>query len=247
MKRFLFPVLLSLGLLVAAAPVSIRAADGDGWLTALERHVRSGILHNESEPFDYALKDTRGSGLTISGERIHLEGGILTAHFDGVTGDDGSKFSNINSTSHLSLGGDFLTDPIRKTVEAMLAFTDATVSKVDMAFTAQKDQTAFSREGTQVELLSMPARDVKMTFRDRQMEMHLHSILPVKCTGTASYRAPEKKIDIQLTGAWSGPFPIPPDLVFSVLSSQVHYPFVEIHKPYVTLDLGYFLNPAPAR
>ncbi|MBI3893293.1 MAG: hypothetical protein HY303_17380 [Candidatus Wallbacteria bacterium] len=245
MRRFAIPALLSLAVLTLPA----RSFAADGWLTALERHVRSGIVHSESEPFDLARVETASrGGFVISGERIHLENGILTAHFNRVQADDGTDLQNVDILTKLSLSGGFLSDPVKNAVEAFLAYMDMTASKVELAFTvpAGRGRAPAVPNGLPAEILTMPVRDMKMTMRQKVMEMTLKSIISIRTVGKANYRPAEKKIDCEITGAWSGPVPIPQDLLFYTLGNSIHYPFVEVHKPYVTIDIGYFLNPAPS-
>ena len=38
----------------------------------------------------------------------------------------------------------------------------------------------------------------------------------------------------------------PEALIFATLKNTIHYPFVDIHKPYITIDIGYFIDGAGA-
>ncbi|MBI4865522.1 MAG: hypothetical protein HY816_01090 [Candidatus Wallbacteria bacterium] len=244
MRRLAAPALLSLAVLTAP----MAALAGDSWLTALERHVRSGLVYGYSEPFELVRSETTTrAGFVISGERIHLENGILTAHFNRVQADDGTDLQNVDVMSKLSLSGGFLQDPVRNALEAFLAYMDMTAQKVQLAFTipAAPASAKSGAPNAPVEILTMPVRDMKMTMRQKVMEMTLKSIISVRAVGKANYRPAEMKIDCEITGAWSGPIPIPQDLLFHTLSNSIHYPFIEVHKPYVTIDIGYFLEPAP--
>ncbi len=242
MKRILIPALMSVLVLTATST----GFTADNWMGALERHVRSDILHSEAVPFHYEVQDSSWPGFQIHGERIHIENSLLTAHIDRITADDGMNVQGVDAKSRFSLGGDFLRDPIKNSIDQILAFTDMTAQKADMAFSITQALAGANGVEAGLELLAVPVRDVRLKLRDNKMEMWLKSLISVRAIGTASYRPAEKKIDLRIEGAWTGAIPIPSSLLFHTLKQTIKYPFVEIHKPYVTVDIGWFLFPAPA-
>lgn len=232
----LYSVLLAV--LFATTVLVPCARAGQGWFLDLQDHARYRAIHGEEAPFLFeSVSRQAAPGFSVTGERIHLENGILTAHFDTVSTDVGSEISDVNAKTFLSLGGGFLDNPVRSAVEAFLDHSDLTAKKVDVVMNLNDDEPQ-----SDPDLAAIPVRNLKIAMRQRNMDMSVKSLIPVSAEGISWYEEDTQKLVTEITGAKAGPIPIPRDLLFFFLKKFVNYDYVEIDKPHVIIDLGYFLG-----
>lgn len=210
------------GLAVALAIGVSGACAGD-----LARHARFVALTGHDDGFEVAREQGRG-GLTITGEKILLENGNLTATVQKVGHHDFSM-AGVAASGRVPLDDAFFADPITAAVNDLL---DG--SKVSIA--------EFKNLVPVPDVPELVVKDVQITMAAKAVSGSAKAfVFKPEFKGHASYDKTTKKMTITLESVTMGGNAVPIDLTFYVLGQALPYSYVTLAKPNVIVDLAPFL------
>lgn len=196
----------------------------------LARYARYTALHGALEDPGYEVpvdRPLRG-GLTITGERILLENGNFTASVQKV-GHQLFVMSNVTAQGRMPLNDAFFADPITAAVNNILDGSKTTIG-------------SFKNLAPSPEPMDVDIKDVQMTMAQKAVTGSMKvMVLKPEFKGKASYDKATKKMTVAVESVTMGGIAVPLDLAFYVMGQVVNYPFVQLAKPNVIVDLTPFL------
>ena len=194
----------------------------------LQRYARFTQLHDAVQPYEVKVDQPLRGGLTISGEKITLENGNFTA-FVQTVGHAAFTMTGVSAQGRMPLDEAFFADPITAAMNNIL-----NGSKVSIA--SFKNLQPVSPEADIV------VKDIQLTMAQKAVSGSLKALMfKPEFKAKASYDKATKKMTMVIESATLGGIAVPIDLVFYVVSQVINYPFVQLAKPAVIIDLTPFL------
>lgn len=219
------------GVLVLGLVTGAQAGD-------LARHARFGRLHGEGAALELDGNRQLRGGLVITGEKIVLENGNLTASFQKVA-HTLFVMSGITAQGRMPIDDAFLADPITTALNNILNGSTMTVASMKNAAPARRSSPAL-QSAADVEITN-----IKMVHTAKALKGSMQAMMfAPEFTGKSAYSKATKKLTVTVETIQMGGYAVPIDLAFYVMGQFMNYPFVTLAKPNLIIDLSSFL-PTP--
>lgn len=210
--------------LLLAAAAALPAAE-------LADFARFAALHHEAaatllEPSTRAVQLT---GVKLEYRNEKLDATILEALLD-----DGTRVQELHAHTRLVLDGGFLAAPVTGAVKAFMKASETHIARAELPW----DESP--RAGGVLETLAI--KEVALTTQDSAFSMTARSLVSIKAEGTMTWDPATKKLTVEVTGVKAAGLPVPLALAFGLMERFLQAEFVELARPHIRLDVGYFLR-----
>lgn len=210
---------------VLAGLLAAGSAAGAGDLL---RHARFEALHGDAPAFEVPVERPLRGGLSITGEKILLENGNLTATVQTV-GHASFVMSQVAAQGRMPLDDAFFADPITAAVNNILNGSKVTIGNF-------KNLAPTSPEA------DVPIKDIQLVHAQKALTGSMKALLfKPEFRARSSYEKATKKLTVTVESVTLGGINVPLDLTFYVVSQVLSYPFVTLARPNVIIDLTPFL------
>jgi hypothetical protein len=196
----------------------------------LSRYAAFTSLHgaNEDPGYEVAVDRPLRGGLQITGEKILLENGNFTASVQKV-GHQYFVMSNVTAQGRMPLNDAFFADPITAAVNNILDNSKTTIG-------------SFKNLAPTPEPMDIDIKDMQMTMAQKVVTGSMKvMVLKPEFKGKGSYDKATKKMTVAVESVTMGGINVPLDLAFYVMGQVLNYPFVQLQRPNVIIDLTPFL------
>lgn len=211
-------VVLVLGLATAAG-----ASD-------LARAARFGQLHGATPALATDGDRSLRGGLTITGEKITLENGALSATIQKVAHPE-FVMKGVAGQARMPFDQDLLTDPINTAINNILVGSTFTIAHMDNL-----------RSGDRKADRGVSLSNIKLIHNLKFIKGSLKApLVSPSFSGRSGWDKATKKMTVVVDAVVVGGFSVPLGVAFAAMKNFVRYSFVTFDKPRVIIDLSSFL------
>ena len=171
-----------------------------------------------------ALHQIRTAAIGAEGLEIHMVDGQLEVKAARLQAD-GLVMEGLTMKAAVPFDDAFFAAPVTGMVTALLEHGDLKVAR-------------FSHAQSSLYTLS----DLAVRFRQGQMDMVGRKVVGVKAHGPASWDPETMTLSIEVEGIKAGIVPVSRTVVFAAMKRIMSFPFLELDKPFMRMDLASFLR-----
>lgn len=188
----------------------------------------SAPLHAASLPAQVrsfqVLHAVRASQVGAEGLEVHMADGQLAVKATRIQAD-GLTLEGVTMKAPVVVDEAFFAAPVTGMVTALLDHGDMKVLRL-------------SHEQSNLYTLT----DVAMRFRQGRLDMVGRKVVGVKVRGQAGWNPETQKLQVEVQSIKAGILPVSRTVVFAAMSRILTFPFVELEKPFVRMDVSSFLR-----
>jgi hypothetical protein len=196
----------------------------------LARQARFSALFGGAET-SHVAPVARPGGLTITGEKIQLEGGNFTASMAQVS-SNWFKMDGVAAKGRMPIDEAFFADAIAAAVNNILDGSTMTVA----SFKNSRDDAG--------SIANITVKDMVLVHKNKALEGSMKaSIAHPEFKGHSAFDRATRQLTVTLDSVKVAGIPVPMGIAFSAMGSFMNYPFVELKNPRIIIHLNWFLPP----
>lgn len=201
----------------------------------LDRHVRFDRLHGQDTPFETTSDRRLRGGLQISGEKIVIENGGLTASIQKVA-HPMFEMTGVAGQARMPLDAAFLADPITTAINNVLTGSTFTIAQMK---NLRKTEIQRSDKPS---LAAITLTKIKLVHNLHFLKGSLKApLVSSDFVARSGYDKATRKLTIVVDKVIVAGFSVPLGVAFAAMNQFISYPFVTMVKPKVVIDLTSFL------
>lgn len=170
------------------------------------------------------LHAVEAAKIVAEGLEVHLVDGQLEVKAARIQAD-GLTMEGLSMKAPVIVDEAFFQAPVTGIVTALLAQGDLRVAR-------------FSHEQSALYTLT----DLGLSLRQGRFEMTGRKVVGVKASGAAGWNPETFQLELGIEAIKAGVVPVSRGVVFAAMARILRFPFMELEKPFIRVDLAAFLR-----